>query len=318
MPADDLAGPLTVWIVNYNSSDCLASCLAGLNSIKIRSIVVLDNASAAPDVDAVAELAAGDPRIRLIRSEVNLGFGAGHHRIAAETAGDAVPDELIWILNPDTVVSAAATDTLCAVVQSGAADIVSPVLLYGDRDRPVVWFAGGRVDVRKGTVRHAGVGRPAGAVVPGTGATEFVTGAAPVMSRATWDELGGFRQDLFLYWEDADLSLRARAAGKKLAVAGDAVIWHAEGGSSDETAGTSADTFYYTARNRILVCEQFTRRLRLVAGPGSLPLAVLAGAAFRNGRGHRLANVMAVAVGTLDGWRGRSGRRPGGRLLGGR
>jgi N-acetylglucosaminyl-diphospho-decaprenol L-rhamnosyltransferase len=305
-------GPiLSVWIVNYNSVDCLAQCIPGLNSERIRRIVVLDNASAQDDRNKLREMAAADPRITVIFSDTNVGFGAGHNRIAALTGGDVVPGELIWILNPDTVVTSPATERLYDAVASGRADIVSPVILYGRPEDPVFWFAGGRIETRNVAVTHTDAGRAAPVDSgPDVVSTEFVTGAAPLMSRATWDDLGGFRDDLFLYWEDVDLSLRARRSGKRLAVVRTAKIWHAEGGSSGGGSGaTAAHTYYYSARNRIVVCSSFTGATGLAVGRGLPVLLRLAGSAFLKGRGHRVANVWAVVQGTVDGIRGRTGPR---------
>ena len=61
----------------------------------------------------------------------------------------------------------------------------------------------------------------------------FVTGAAMMMHISTFELIGGFREDLFLYWEDVDLSLRAGRAGVRMELVPDARVWHAEGGSAE-------------------------------------------------------------------------------------
>ena len=66
-------------------------------------------------------------------------------------------------------------------------------------------FAGGRIDAR-GFGRHE------------PGARDFLTGAALCIPRAAWDRVGPFDERLFLYYEDVEWCLRARAAGFALRV----------------------------------------------------------------------------------------------------
>lgn len=324
------AAVVSVWIVNYNSTRWLARALDGLTSDRIRSVVVLDNASDADQRTELLALAQGRPGVRVLLSEVNLGFGAGHNHIAEVTRPDAVTDELIWLLNPDTVVDAPAVQALCSVVEQGQADLVSPVILTGRAADPVIWFAGGSIDRRAARVAPALVGRrpaaiPTAPLVP----SSFLTGAALFLRRSTFVQLGGFREELFLYWEDVDLSLRAAERGLRSAVATAAVIWHAEGGSSraDDgsesgspaepgagvpsrfaaAAGTSATAFYYSARNRILVCAPPRRGIGLLIGRGTPYFLRLAATALLTGGPQRWAKCWAVLHGSLDGLRGRSG-----------
>ena len=66
-------------------------------------------------------------------------------------------------------------------------------------------FAGGRLDAR-GFGRHE------------PGALDFLTGAALCLPRAAWERVGPFDERLFLYYEDVEWCLRARAAGFALRV----------------------------------------------------------------------------------------------------
>lgn len=300
--------PLTVWMVNYNSVGFLTACLSGLSSPRIRRIVILDNASSSADRYALDSLASGDCRVSVIWSDHNLGFGAGHRAIAEFTAADRRPGDQIWILNPDTVVTSAAVERLSDVLGNDEADIVSPILLTGDPANPVTWFAGGDIDIRQGRVTHRNAGKDPKSN-PGVGLIDspFISGAATMMSRAAWDRLDGFRADLFLYWEDVDLSLRAQQLGLRMAVVSDAVIWHSEGGSTSSGSGVSPTAYYYSARNRILVASAFGNAVGLVLGRGFPFFLRLAATALLKGRRQRVAKLAAVMRGTLDGIRGRTG-----------
>src|SRR5262245_18602033 len=87
---------LTVIIVNYNAGEhlgrylrSLASAMSGLEW----QAIVVDNAS--QDASERQALAYGD-RVRLVRSETNIGFGAGVNLGAADTR-----DPFLLLLNPD-------------------------------------------------------------------------------------------------------------------------------------------------------------------------------------------------------------------------
>ena len=59
-----------------------------------------------------------------------------------------------------------------------------------------------------------------------------VTGCLLLAPRKLWDTLGGFDERFFMYGEDADLALRARALGYRPAITPDAVITHVVGASA--------------------------------------------------------------------------------------
>ncbi len=69
-----------------------------------------------------------------------------------------------------------------------------------------------------------------------------------------WEALGGFDERYFLYWEDVDLSWRARGLGAQLLVVRDAVAVHDEGGTQQPShqRERSASYYYFNIRNRLL------------------------------------------------------------------
>lgn len=296
---------LSVWIVNYESAGHVWKCLASLESSPVSSIVILDNASSSDDLAALARLADKYDHVTLILSQENLGFGGGHNRIAQETRGTS-SDGIIWLLNPDTVVPAGTAELVLEAIKGNCSDIVSPVVLSGAAPTERIWFGGGEVDLRRGVVSDSALGRDPSilAKTPKLMASGFISGAAPMMTRATWDALGGFDASLFLYWEDVDLCLRAKQLGLRMAVRTDAPIWHAEGGSSKGTPGTREIVYFYTSRNRVTVC----RRSRihgwsLIVGPGTPALVRLVGQALVRGGKGRLKRVLAVLRGSIVGAR---------------
>jgi GT2 family glycosyltransferase len=76
------------------------------------------------------------------------------------------------------------------------------------------------------------------------------SGAAVLLRRAYLDDVGGFDERLFLYYEDFDLSWRGRARGWRYLYVPDSVVRHVHTASSVE----GSERFdYYVERNRLFV-----------------------------------------------------------------
>jgi rhamnosyltransferase len=129
--------------------------------------------------------------------------------------------------------------------------------------------------------------------------------------------LGGFREDFFIDYVDSEYCLRAKAAGYRIAVACRARLGHKLG--SRRRAALAGLVFfptnhppqrwYYIARNRVPMIRLYARRFAfwltydLVAGAYALIRMLL----FETNRRRKL---QALALGTLDGLRGRMGPAP--------
>lgn len=293
-----------VLVVHYNTPALLTDCIASVLVHPDAVVHVIDNASGAEGWAQVEARWAGDPRVHLRRSAVNLGFGGGVNALVRDLpAGD--DGGFLWVLNPDTVVQPGALHALRQTLTAGACDIVSPVLTTGPVDRRSIWFAGGAVG-RSGRVSHVDQGAPAGAPRPALAPSGFLTGAAPMLAAATWRRVGEFREDLFLYWEDVEWSLRAQRRGLRLGVVGTAEVWHAVGRSTSPS-GKSPAYFYYNTRNAVLVCGGAGAGSRAAFAVRSAPasLRLLARALKQPGR--RARGAVMVLAGLRDGLRGRTG-----------
>ncbi|WP_194784490.1 glycosyltransferase family 2 protein [Actinomyces haliotis] len=78
-------------------------------------------------------------------------------------------------------------------------------------------------------------------------------GGACAIRRTAWEEVGGFREDLFMYYEDTDLSYRLHEHGWQIRFVHDAVALHEHAASS----GADSPMFIrVNARNRIIVAAE--------------------------------------------------------------
>lgn len=213
----------------------------------VQGVTIVDNSCSDREWARLEQMFAADSRVHLLRMSSNVGFAAG---VNAGVAVTAMSDEdCIWLLNPDTMPESGSVSALTRVLVDGTADIASPVITTG-RERDVVWFAGGDLDVARGESHHRGMGVRVGDLRLDARPSTFITGAAMLVSVQAWRALGGLREHYFLYWEDADFCLRAHAAGFLMAVAPESVVWHAVGGATIDS-GMSRDYYYFMQRNRV-------------------------------------------------------------------
>lgn len=81
-----------------------------------------------------------------------------------------------------------------------------------------------------------------------------ICGGACAISARAWRQLGGMRQDLFMYYEDTDFSYRLRRAGYSVKYVRQAQARHAHAASSDSA---SAAFTTWNTRNRLRVAARY-------------------------------------------------------------
>jgi GT2 family glycosyltransferase len=253
MEAARAGEPVAAVIVNYNAGAALADALrslAGETGIDWQAVVV-DNASSDGSANAIEQIA---PWIRLIRNQDNVGFARGVNQgVAATTA------PFVLLLNPDCTMTPGAVKVLLRVLrQDSACALVGPKIL--DPDGRVQGSARGDPDMLTGLFGRTSALRrllPGSAVakrnVVDAGATkdsivvDWLSGACMLARRAALERVGGFDERYFLYWEDADLCRRLRAAGFDVRYAPEAIAVHQVGRSSSTARQSSIRAFHRSA-----------------------------------------------------------------------
>ena len=132
-----------------------------------------------------------------------------------------------------------------------SAGAVSARMLY--RDRPgILNGAGGQWWPRRARAVLRGAGEPDRGQYDDLPEVDYPSGAASLLNMAAVDRVGGMDERFYLYFEDADWGLRARAAGWRTLYAPGAVALHV---GSAGTAARPARRRYYNVRNRLLLAS---------------------------------------------------------------
>jgi GT2 family glycosyltransferase len=244
-------------LVDYNAGDELRRALQSiadeLHELPWEAAVV-DNASTDASAAIADEFA---PHTRVITNTDNLGFARGVNQgIAATTA------PLVLIMNPDCRLVAGAVATLRAELElHDFCAIVGPRILNpdgsvqgsarGDPDMLTGLF--GRTPLaarlmpwlpatKRNVVSDAAIRSGHASVV-----VDWLSGACMLARRDALQKVNGFDERYFLYWEDADLCRRLRAAGHHVRYVPGATAIHRVGHSSKTARAASIRAFHDSA-----------------------------------------------------------------------
>lgn len=230
----------SVVIVSFNTRDLLRDCLTALTDesrgLNVE-VLVVDNVSRDGSADMVA---AEFPGVKLIRSQVNLGFAAANNRAFAQAIG-----RYVVLLNSD------------AFLQSGA---LHRAIRHMEHE-PEVGLGGAKLVGRDGSWQ------PSARLFPsllndflslsGLAArypkshffgrfdrtwadpaeacdVDWVPGAFSIIRRDALEKTGYFDEDFFLYYEEVDLCRRFKKHGYKVRYWPDVTVVH-YGGESSKT-----------------------------------------------------------------------------------
>jgi N-acetylglucosaminyl-diphospho-decaprenol L-rhamnosyltransferase len=223
-PDLEAAGPssmrITAVVVVKDSAAVLPCCLAALASEGVEAIVV-DNASTDASVEIAQEAGA-----RVVRNARNQGYGR-----AMNMGMRAATQRACLLLNPDLVLAPGSVETLSAAMRRyPEAGMLAPRLVEPD----------GRLFFQPRSMLSPYLTNEVGVPCQPEGdcCAPFLSGACLLVDRELVLSLGGFDEEIFLFYEDDDLCRRVIEAGRSLVHAHDAVATHGRGGSSAKRQGS--------------------------------------------------------------------------------
>ncbi len=234
-----MAANVKAIVVTYESAEVLPACLTALKAEGVSAIVV-DNAS--QDVSAeVARLFGAE----VIRNARNEGYGR------ANNAGVARADsEFVLIVNPDLVVE---PGCIAALVRAARrypdAAIIAPKIVEPD----------GRVFVQPRSLLAPYLQNPKGVPCDPQGdvCIPFVSGACFMMRQQLFIQIGGFDEEIFLFYEDDDLCRRLTEAGMAIVYTPAAAARHLRGKSSAPAPGRIFRSRWHQAWSKAYVSRKY-------------------------------------------------------------
>lgn len=280
-----------VVIINYKTSNLIQGLLDSIkeNGVAL-SIVILDNASTKETFQTLLQIK--DERVRLLKSEKNLGFTGGINYVLKSMEGTKENFRYFFLLNPDAFSKPELISNLTAILAANPkAACISPKIL-NLKGQP--WYQGGKIHFSKGQVIMEQ--NPAIKKTQLFVETDVFNGCAALFDLGKVKEAGLFNEALFMYYDEADLSIRLKKLGYKILFAPQFEILH---DVSYTTRKISHLKTYYMTRNRFMVFSS-----TMSAGNKLYFLAHELAFHFKN---RRLKNAVYHLKGYLDFTFGKSG-----------
>jgi N-acetylglucosaminyl-diphospho-decaprenol L-rhamnosyltransferase len=233
------SGSVTAIIVTFDSAHALPECLGALQADGVPALVV-DNAS----TDETVAIAEGQGAT-VIRNARNEGYGRANN-IGARAADS----EFVLIVNPD-----------CIVERGAVAALVDAARRYPDAAlfAPQIVEPSGRVFYQPRSLLATSLTNPGGKLVlpEGEACAPFFSGACFLIRRDVFLKLGGFDQNIFLFYEDDDLCRRIADSGAALIYVPQALVRHGRGRSSGEKPGRIFASRWHQAWSRAYVSRKY-------------------------------------------------------------
>ena len=270
---------VAVAVVTFNRADLLVGMLEALAAQVHRpdAVIVLDNAS----TDHTARVLATStlPGLQVITSETNVGGAGGFHRVvrAAHEQGF----DRIWLMDDDVapapdclaVLMATDEDCLMAVREDRHGALVEKAALRFDLTDPrAIKPKTAMVETTYGTR----------AAMPERVEIEVVAFEGFMVRRGVVDRVGLPDPSYFIFYDDVDFALRARAAGYRIWAVRDAVlVRRLDFDQQHDLAGWKG---YYMYRNLFVVHRRYGTNALVRHKPYAVAAAVTLLSPLRGGR----------------------------------
>ncbi|NPA36163.1 MAG: glycosyltransferase family 2 protein [Chlorobi bacterium] len=232
----------------------LASALKN-QTVKPCCIYVTDNNSRDNSAALLKELLP-DAYVHLLQK--NPGYGTAHNLNLDKAFRDGA--DAVLILNTDTSPETTLIQTLQEfLTKNPDTGIVAPLILYGhsNNDTGIVQSFRIKANFRRGTIKNIDDKKYlSSANLPLCETVNYFSGTACVITKRTFETIGGFTEDNFMYGEEMDYSFRAKNKNIKITAVRNAVVRHYHDWSEKNIDGLCRE-YYYINRNRIRYFKKY-------------------------------------------------------------
>jgi GT2 family glycosyltransferase len=229
----------SIVIVSYNGCAYLNKCLESVlqETTSQDEIILVDNASSDNSISLVQQQWT---QVKLISNVKNLGFATACNQGAGIARG-----ETLVFLNQDTQVQKGWLDGLLAPLEQDMTIglVTSKLLLMSDPEK--IHMCGQDIHFTGLAFGRGFLSPSVGYILPNK--VSAISGASFAIRRTLWEQLEGFDSQMYMYYEDTDLSWRAKLVGYSSQYSPDSVVNH------DYKLNSSSLAHYYSERNRIVL-----------------------------------------------------------------
>lgn len=255
---------LSIIVVRYKVSKELFQLILSIKrqkgNLKLEIIVVDNNVNERIGTELLKRY----PDVAYIKNSSNKGFGAAVNLGAGKAKG-----EYLFVLNPDMVLYSDVISRLMSFIKiKNKVGMVSPSYVLKDGKEPPLQVGTSELTPTRAIFSLSILSQ----IFPNNSIyrsfyklsrdreknleVDDVPGGAFIVKKSVFDRLGGFDEHFFLYFEEHDLSKRAREAGYKNYILASPKVYHIGGidsGNLRDTDTFAASRFYYFRKHYGLV-----------------------------------------------------------------
>jgi GT2 family glycosyltransferase len=222
---------LSIIIVCHKGWKRLYKCLEALDllsgNILKTEVIVVDNKS---DDATIDEIEKKFTKFRFIHNEVNGGFANGCNLGAKNAMG-----EFLLFLNPDTVATESELEKLITISRQNSDFLIMSCKQVNESGKESI-ACGPFPSMSNLTGFQRAVFRPplsrTSPLTPDICFPDWISGSVILIRNDSFNAVGGFDEDYWMYYEDVDLCKRIRNMGGEIAFCRNVAIEHNHGGSS--------------------------------------------------------------------------------------
>jgi GT2 family glycosyltransferase len=231
----------SVIIVGYNGENYLKNAFDSLLNLDfpldLYEIIYVDNKSSDNSLSIAKKYAANHDNIIIIANDKNIGFAAGNNVGIRRSRG-----ENIFLFNQDAIAEKRVIKELIrAIEKDKQIGVVGAIVYYVNSH--YTYFGGGKL-------YYGGFGWN-WYLRNKEGECDFIAGCAMLITKEALNESGLMDEDLFAYYEDADLCSRIKKKGFKIYYTPKAIVWH---DVPKKAKRPSKNIVYLMHRNRVIYC----------------------------------------------------------------
>ena len=232
---------VSIIILTWNALELTLTQLEDIGKLETKNLkaetIVVDNGSTDDTVKVLRKYKLPNMPFKLIENSNNLGFATGNNTGMRDAFGRKT--NYCLLLNNDLILP---KDFLVKLVKAAEKNkkigLLSPKMYFAKgyeyhKDRykkkdlgNVFWYAGGQIDWDNIYSSHRGVDEVDKGQYDKQEETDVANGASLLIRRKVVEDIGYLADKMFLYWEDADYSERARRSGWKVVYTPATHLWH--------------------------------------------------------------------------------------------
>lgn len=255
---------ISIVILTFNGIEDTTEVMEDVAKLSTKGLdaetILVDNGSTDGTAKKFEGFKLSNMDYKFIETGANLGFAGGNNygiRDAVKRKRD-----YILLLNNDVYLE---KDMLPKLVKEAEKDkkigLLAPKMYFAKgyefhKERykkkdlgNVIWYAGGDIDWDNVYTSHRGVDEVDKGQYDKKEKTDVVNGACALIRKELVEDIGELAEEYFLYWEDADYSVRAKRAGWKVVYTPATHLWH----KVSKASGIGSElNDYFLTRNRMV------------------------------------------------------------------